>query len=104
MFHEITPMELTFNEEVFYFDEDPMERVRIDGELLSLKHSIYYADRKPISRWFKSQTRYGSLEASYLLAGDASKFECVDRVRFAHNPGADPHAFLCRASHRAGRE
>jgi glycosyltransferase involved in cell wall biosynthesis len=64
-----------------YFDEGHTERVRIDGELLNLNHPIYHDDRKPISRWFNSQTRYASLEANYLLAGDASKFGRVDRIR-----------------------
>jgi glycosyltransferase involved in cell wall biosynthesis len=64
-----------------YFDEGHTERVRIDGELLHLNHPIYHDDRKPLSRWFNSQTRYASLEASYLLAGDATKLGRVDRIR-----------------------
>jgi glycosyltransferase involved in cell wall biosynthesis len=64
-----------------YVDEGHTQRVRIDGELLQLNHPIYHDDRKPISRWFSSQARYASLEASHLLTRDASKLGRADRLR-----------------------
>src|SRR5450631_1585726 len=53
-----------------YVDEGHTQRVRIDGGLLTLTNPIYHDDRKPISRWFGSQARYVSLEASHLLSSD----------------------------------
>lgn len=64
-----------------YVDEGHTQRVRIDGELSHLNHPIFHDDRKPISRWFSSQARYASLEASHLLGRDASTLERVDRIR-----------------------
>jgi glycosyltransferase involved in cell wall biosynthesis len=63
-----------------YVDEGHTQRVRIDGGLLTLTNPIYHDDRKPISRWFGSQARYVSLEASHLLSSDG-KLRSVDRLR-----------------------
>ena len=64
-----------------YVDEGHTQRVRIDGQLLQLSHPIYHDDRKPIGRWFSSQVRYASLEASHLLTRDVSKLGRGDRLR-----------------------
>ena len=64
-----------------YVDEGHTQRVRIDGETFNLIHPIYHDDRKPISRWFSSQARYASLEASHLLSRERSKLGSVDRLR-----------------------
>lgn len=64
-----------------YTDEGHTQRVSIDGELLHLNHPIYHDDRKPIARWFSSQARYASLEASHLLSRDVSTLGHADRVR-----------------------
>jgi glycosyltransferase involved in cell wall biosynthesis len=64
-----------------YVDEGHAHRVRIDGETSKLVHPIYHDDRKPISRWFNSQARYASLEASYLLSRNKSTLGSVDRIR-----------------------
>jgi glycosyltransferase involved in cell wall biosynthesis len=64
-----------------YVDEGHTQRVRIDGKLSNLDYPIYHDDRKPISRWFSSQARYASLEASHLLTRDMSKLGRVDRIR-----------------------
>jgi glycosyltransferase involved in cell wall biosynthesis len=64
-----------------YVDEGHAHRVRIDGETSQLIHPIYHDDRKPVSRWFSSQARYASLEASYLLSRDKSTLRGVDRIR-----------------------
>jgi glycosyltransferase involved in cell wall biosynthesis len=64
-----------------YVDEGHAHRVCIDGELLHLNHPIYHDDRKPVVRWFGSQIRYASLEASYLLTTDAAKLSVADRLR-----------------------
>ncbi len=64
-----------------YVDEGHTQRVRVNGELSHLNCPIYHDDRKPIARWFSSQARYASLEASHLLSRDVSKLGHVDRVR-----------------------
>jgi glycosyltransferase involved in cell wall biosynthesis len=64
-----------------YVDEGHTQRVQIDGETANLIHAIYHDDRKPISRWFSSQARYASLEASHLLSRDGSALGSVDRIR-----------------------
>jgi glycosyltransferase involved in cell wall biosynthesis len=64
-----------------YVDEGHTQRVKIEGETANLIHPIYHDDRKPISRWFGSQVRYASLEASYLLSRDRSTLSTVDRIR-----------------------
>jgi glycosyltransferase involved in cell wall biosynthesis len=64
-----------------YVDEGHAHRVCIDGEFLHLTHPIYHDDRKPISRWFSSQARYASLEASHLLSRDIAKLGGADRLR-----------------------
>ena len=64
-----------------YVDEGHTQRVRIDGEMLHLSHPIYHDDRKPISRWFSSQARYASLEASHLLSRETAKLGGTDRLR-----------------------
>jgi glycosyltransferase involved in cell wall biosynthesis len=64
-----------------YVDEGHTQRVRIDGKMLNLIHPIYHDDRKPVSRWFGSQARYVSLEASHLLSRDRSTLGNVDRIR-----------------------
>lgn len=64
-----------------YVDDGHTQRVRIEGGLANLNHPIYHDDRKPISRWFSSQARYASLEASHLLSRERSKLGSIDRVR-----------------------
>ena len=64
-----------------YVDEGHSHQVRIAGELLHLNHPIYHDDRKPMARWFSSQARYASLEASYLLTREVSNLKRADRVR-----------------------
>jgi glycosyltransferase involved in cell wall biosynthesis len=63
-----------------YVDEGHTQRVRINGETLNLMHPIYHDDRKPISRWFSSQARYASLEASHLLSRGRT-LGSIDRIR-----------------------
>src|SRR5690348_1675532 len=45
-------------ERAVYRDEGHTQRVQIDGVVLALKNVIYHDDRKPLSRWIKSQQTY----------------------------------------------
>ena len=69
-----------------YVDEGHTQRVCIDGQLSRLMHPIYHDDRKPLSRWFVSQARYASLEASYLLGNAQRALRGVDRIRLLMVP------------------
>lgn len=64
-----------------YVDEGHTQRVRIDGDLLTLANPIFHDDRKAITRWFSSQARYASLEAGHLLSLEKSDLRRVDRLR-----------------------
>ncbi len=76
-----------------YVDEGHTQRVQIDGELSIPIHPIYRDDRKPISRWFSSQARYASLEASHLVRGGMSNLGGVDRIRLLMVPAPIPMFF-----------
>jgi glycosyltransferase involved in cell wall biosynthesis len=64
-----------------YVDEGHTQRVQIEGEVQSLVNPICHDDRKSIARWFNSQARYASLEATHLLSLEKSQLERVDRLR-----------------------
>jgi glycosyltransferase involved in cell wall biosynthesis len=68
----------------FYRQEGHGHRVRVEGDVLSLRGVIFHDDRKPLSRWLAAQQRYAADEAAYLLnrAGRAGqKLARADRVR-----------------------
>lgn len=56
-------------------------RLHVEGEVLDLKSPILHDDRKPLRRWFESQTRYTKLEADKLLSADPSTLNWTDRIR-----------------------
>lgn len=64
-----------------YVDDGHTQRVRVDGPVTPLKHSIFHDDRKPLSHWLASQARYMRLEADKLRAAPAGSLSTVDRVR-----------------------
>jgi glycosyltransferase involved in cell wall biosynthesis len=64
-----------------YVDEGHAQRVSIQGRLATLRQPIYHDDRKPLARWFNSQARYASLEATHLLALGRGHLRRADRIR-----------------------
>ena len=56
-------------------------RVIIEGPIRNLEGVIYHDDRKPLARWFQSQTKYAALEAKHLLASDSRALSRADRIR-----------------------
>jgi glycosyltransferase involved in cell wall biosynthesis len=64
-----------------YYDEGHGHRVRIDGRVCSLNGKINHDDRKPLSRWIRSQDRYSILEAKHLLAIPSEQLNAADRLR-----------------------
>jgi glycosyltransferase involved in cell wall biosynthesis len=64
-----------------YEDEGHGHRVRIAGPVFSLKGKIDHDDRKPLSRWIRSQDSYSTLEARHLIATPNDRLNWQDRLR-----------------------
>lgn len=64
-----------------YVEDGHTQLLRIVGEAAHLKAEILHDDRKPLSRWLQSQSRYADLEARHLLAAEASQLNRADRIR-----------------------
>jgi glycosyltransferase involved in cell wall biosynthesis len=64
-----------------YEDEGHGHRVRIDGLVISLKGKMDHDDRKPLSRWIRSQDGYCKVEARHLLATPNDRLNRQDRLR-----------------------
>ena len=56
-------------------------RLHVNGQIEDLESPILHDDRKPLSRWFESQTRYTKLEADKLLTADPATLSWTDRIR-----------------------
>lgn len=56
-------------------------RVVIEGPICDLESAIYHDDRKPLARWFRSQTNYAAVEAEHLLSADSKALSRADRIR-----------------------
>jgi glycosyltransferase involved in cell wall biosynthesis len=63
-----------------YEQDGHTQRVRVDGALSSLRGRIFHDDRKPLSRWLASQSRYMQLEVDKLTAAGA-RLSWLDRLR-----------------------
>ncbi len=64
-----------------YRNEGHGHRVKIDGPVGELRGTISHDDRKPLTRWMSSQTRYAQREADHLLAAPAAELGLIDRMR-----------------------
>lgn len=64
-----------------YRNEGHGHRVTIDGPVGSLAGAIHHDDRKPLTRWMNSQTRYAQREADHLLASPVAELGLIDRIR-----------------------
>lgn len=64
-----------------YLDEGHGHRVQIEGAVDWLRGAIEHDDRKPLSRWLESQTRYAAREAEYLLTTPPGELGRNDRLR-----------------------
>ena len=70
-----------------YKNEGHGHRVQISrGVVEALRARVRHDDRKPLSRWLRSQDRYMLIEAPHLLAAAPSDLSLQDRLR--------RHAFL----------
>lgn len=64
-----------------YREDGHAHRVEIDGDVRDLKGHMLHDDRKPLSRWFDSQSRYTRLEALKLKNTDLAELTWTDRIR-----------------------
>lgn len=64
-----------------YREDGHAHRVEIDGEVRDLKGHMLHDDRKPLNRWFDSQSRYTRLEALKLKNTDPAELSWTDRIR-----------------------
>ncbi len=67
--------------EATYHDDGHTQRVSVTGGESNLTSPLLHDDRKPISRWFNSQSRYARLEAVKLLAADPASLRPQERIR-----------------------
>jgi len=56
-------------------------KVAVPGTTGLLNGRIFHDDRKPLSRWLRSQLRYSAQEADYLLSAEQGKLSLSDRIR-----------------------
>ncbi len=64
-----------------YHADGHTQLLAADGPIRSLSSVIYHDDRKPLSRWLRSQDRYMLIEAPHLLAAPVSGLSRPDRLR-----------------------
>jgi glycosyltransferase involved in cell wall biosynthesis len=64
-----------------YAQDGHTQRLLLQGKVETLRSRILHDDRKPLSRWFASQSRYMSLEAKKLLASEPGSLGRADRIR-----------------------
>lgn len=68
-------------ENAVYRNEGHGHRVELTGKVGWLSAAIYHDDRKPLARWFGSQQKYASKEASHLLSSPADELGTADKLR-----------------------
>jgi glycosyltransferase involved in cell wall biosynthesis len=89
-----------------YYQDGHAYRVRVEGEVRELSASMQHDDRKPLSRWYRSQLGYARQEARKLLRTPLAQLGWPDRVRrvpFASVPLAVGYCLLYRGCLLDGR-
>ncbi|MFN2578949.1 MAG: glycosyltransferase family 2 protein [Pyrinomonadaceae bacterium] len=64
-----------------YEQDGHTQRLSVEGQIIDLSSPILHDDRKPLSRWFKSQQKYTRQEAEKLLVEPRENLSWTDRVR-----------------------
>lgn len=64
-----------------YVDEGHTQVLRVTGNVLRLSGRIYHDDRKPLSRWIRSQDSYSIIEARHLISTPNDRLNRQDRLR-----------------------
>jgi glycosyltransferase involved in cell wall biosynthesis len=66
-----------------YRQDGHTQRVHLDGRVEALRGRIRHDDRKPLSHWLASQSRYMKLEVDKLTGAGAGSLGATDRLRKA---------------------
>ena len=64
-----------------YIQDGHTQRVVIEGRVADLASRLLHDDRKPLSRWLASQTRYAALECHKLVNSEREALNPIDRLR-----------------------
>lgn len=64
-----------------YRQDGHTQRVHLDGHVDALRGRIRHDDRKPLSYWLASQSRYMKLEVDKLTQADPGSLAAIDRLR-----------------------
>ena len=64
-----------------YVQDGHAHRLDLDGGILSLSAKILHDDRKPLSRWLVSQSKYADQEAELILSEPWGKLRWSNRIR-----------------------
>lgn len=64
-----------------YQQDGHTQLLAVNGPVGTLRGVIYHDDRKPLSRWLRSQDSYVKLEAAHLLATPQETLRRQDRLR-----------------------
>lgn len=76
------PATLLFRRAAAEFVQDGhTQKVQVAGRNESLSAPVFHDDRKPLSRWLKSQKRYAQLEAAKILHTPTPTLDFADRIR-----------------------
>jgi glycosyltransferase involved in cell wall biosynthesis len=66
-----------------YVQDGHTQLLHIPGKAETLTTPILHDDRKPLSRWLRSQDQYARLEAEKLLAADKATLRPQDKLRLS---------------------
>lgn len=74
------PVTVLYRREAAAYTQDGhAQRVVVDGKIEELRTTLLHDDRKPLSRWLRSQVRYAELEGEKISKREALDFK--DRLR-----------------------
>ena len=78
----LPPRQILFRKDkAIYIDDGHTQLLENKGKSSQLSAYIHHDDRKPIDRWFLSETKYSVLEARKLLNTPQSKLDLADKIR-----------------------
>ena len=64
-----------------YYDDGHAHRLKINGETANFVNRILHDDRKPLSRWLNSQSKYSIQETDKLIQTSSSELSFISKIR-----------------------
>ncbi|MBO1063887.1 MULTISPECIES: glycosyltransferase family 2 protein [Nostocales] len=78
----LPPRQILFRKDkAIYIDDGHTQLLKNQGKSSQLSAYIHHDDRKPIDRWFLSETKYSVLEAEKLLNTPQNELDLGDKIR-----------------------